>query len=347
MSESRAAFYQRIATVGLTPLWEVLARLVPRSPTAVCAPVHWRYTDVRPYLMEAGQLISAHEAERRVLILENPAHVGEHRITSALYGGLQLILPGEVAPPHRHTQSALRFIVEGQGAFTSVDGERTTMEPGDFIVTPPWSWHAHGHNGQTPMVWLDGLDIPLIQYLGCGFSEGGVGQPIEGVRPEGTAQTRYGAGLQPAGTGPRPHEALRPRSIFNYRYRDSRRALGELERDGDFDARRGPLFRFVDPQTGRDPLGTIAAFIQLVPKDGATAMRRATDATVFCVVEGEGETEIGEGADRRTFGWGPHDIVVVPNWTPHRHRARTEAVLFSYSDRPVQEALGLFREAFG
>ncbi len=126
----------------------------------------------------------------------------------------------------------------------------------------------------------------------------------------------------------------------------SRRALDELARDGGFDPRTGPLFRYVDPQSGRDPRRTIAAFIQLIPQDSATAAMRATDATVFCVVEGEGETEVGEGSEQRTFSWGPHDIVVVPNWAPFRHRARRQSVLFSYSDRPVQEALGLHREMF-
>src|SRR5437667_12280799 len=126
-------------------------------------------------LIEAGSLITAKEAERRVLILQNPA-LREHsppRITHSLFAGLQLILPGEIAPSHRHTQSALRFIIEGEGAYTAVDGERTTMRPGDFVITPSWSWHDHGNETKEPMVWLDGLDIPIVRLLDASFAEPG------------------------------------------------------------------------------------------------------------------------------------------------------------------------------
>ena len=122
----------------------------------------WDYDSVRPFLMESGTLITAKEAVRRVLILENPGLRGTACITPTLYAGLQLILPGEVAPSHRHTQSALRFIVEGEGAYTAVDGERTIMHEGDFVITPTWTWHDHGNDSSKPMVWLDGLDIPLV-----------------------------------------------------------------------------------------------------------------------------------------------------------------------------------------
>ncbi len=111
-----------------------------------------------------------------MLILENPALRGQSAITQSLYAGLQLILPGEVAPSHRHTQSALRFIVEGSGAYTAVDGERTTMRPGDFIITPSWTWHDHGHDGTGPVIWLDGLDIPMIRFFDAGFAENATSQ---------------------------------------------------------------------------------------------------------------------------------------------------------------------------
>ncbi|HEV8520057.1 MAG TPA: cupin domain-containing protein, partial [Burkholderiales bacterium] len=141
----RREFYERIAHHDLAPLWEVLGTLVPQRPATPGVPGWWRYRDVRSYLMESGELISAAEAERRVLILENPGMRGSSSITHSLYAGLQLILPGEIAPSHRHTQSALRFVVEGTGAYTAVDGERVTMQPGDFIITPSWTWHDHGN----------------------------------------------------------------------------------------------------------------------------------------------------------------------------------------------------------
>jgi gentisate 1,2-dioxygenase len=125
----RAQLYTEMSPLNLTPLWEVLHALVPPQPATPCVSALWKYEQVRPFLMRAGEAITADEAVRRVLILENPALRGQSAITQSLYAGLQLILPGEVAPSHRHTQSALRFIVEGTGAYTAVDGERTTMRP--------------------------------------------------------------------------------------------------------------------------------------------------------------------------------------------------------------------------
>ena len=171
LTSERAEFYRRIGASNLTPLWEVLGALVPPQPSPACVPAHWEYERIRPFLIEAGQLISAREAERRVLVMENPALRGASSITRTLYAGLQMILPGEVAPSHRHTQSALRFVVEGSGAYTAVDGERVSMHPGDFIITPSWTFHDHGNPGDSPVVWLDGLDIPMVAFFDAGFAE--------------------------------------------------------------------------------------------------------------------------------------------------------------------------------
>src|SRR5438094_4006561 len=169
----REAYYERIQPQHLAPLWTRLKSLVPAEPTLVGVAYQWRYADVRPSLLESAEYISAKEAERRVLILENPGLSGRSQITSSLYAGLQLIMPGEVGPAHRHTQSALRFIIEGSGAYTAVDGERTTMLPGDFVITPSWTWHDHGNETEEPMVWLDGLDIPIVRLLDASFAEPG------------------------------------------------------------------------------------------------------------------------------------------------------------------------------
>src|SRR5262245_23711891 len=171
ITQLRKRFYERIAPKHLKPLWEVLHALVPDAPQPKCVPMLWRFAEIRPALMEAGELISAKEATRRVLILENPGYPGESRITNSLYAGLQLLKPGEVAPAHRHTQSALRFVLEGKGAFTAVDGERAYMEPGDLILTPSWTYHDHGSDITDPVIWLDGLDIPILQFLDAGFCE--------------------------------------------------------------------------------------------------------------------------------------------------------------------------------
>ena len=142
----RQAFYDKIAPANLAPLWEQLHSLVTPEPVSKVQPAIWHYRDVRPHLMQSGSLITAQEATRRVLMLMNPGLGGQASITGSLFAGLQLIMPGEVAPAHRHSQSALRFIIEGHGAYTAVDGERTLMEPGDFVITPSWTWHDHGND---------------------------------------------------------------------------------------------------------------------------------------------------------------------------------------------------------
>ena len=199
VTDERKAFYERIDHDSLAPLWEVLGNLVPPRPATPCVPAYWSYAQVRPYLLEAGRLITAREAERRVLILENPGLRGASSITHSLYAGLQLILPGEVAPSHRHSQSALRFVVEGEGAYTAVDGERTTMRPGDFIITPSWTFHDHGNPGSDPVIWLDGLDIPMVAFFDAGFAERHPQEVQPVTRPEGQALARYGANMLPLG----------------------------------------------------------------------------------------------------------------------------------------------------
>src|SRR6202790_3513044 len=168
----RQAFYDRIAPYNLAPLWEQLHSLVTPAPVPKCLPTLWRYREIRPHLMQSGALISAQEATRRVLMLMNPGLGGEASITGSLFAGLQLIMPGEVAPAHRHTQSALRFIIEGHGAYTAVDGERTLMEPGDSVIPPPCPCHNAASATAEPMVWLDGLDIQIVNLLNASFAEG-------------------------------------------------------------------------------------------------------------------------------------------------------------------------------
>lgn len=333
---ARQAYYQRIAGLGLTPLWEIMAALVPERPRSSCQAHLWRYEHIRPALLESGGLISAREAVRRVLILENPGLPGGSSITPSLYAGLQLILPGEVAPSHRHTQSALRLIVEGTGAYTAVEGERVTMHPGDFIITPSWTWHDHGSGADGPVVWLDGLDIPLVRFLDCGFAEnlGAEVQPL--ARPDGDALARFGANLLPIDWT--PTGAASP--LFAYPYARSREALYQLSRGGDPDAVHGIRMQFVNPATGGPAIPTIGTTIQWLPAGFSGAAYRCTDGTVFHVIEGHGECRL-EGAALR---FGPRDTFVVPSWTGHCLVAYEECVLFAFSDRPVQRALGLWRE---
>src|SRR5258708_4161369 len=189
-NNARRDFYERIGALSMAPLWESMHQLVPPSPAPKYVPAAWDYDKVRPFLMESGALITAKEAVRRVLILENPSMPGSACITPTLYAGLQLILPGEVAPAHRHTQSALRFIVEGEGAYTAVDGERTIMHEGDFVITPTWTWHDHGNDSSQPTVWLDWLAIPMVAMFNAGFAQNGAEDEQAVTAPAGAADAK-------------------------------------------------------------------------------------------------------------------------------------------------------------
>ena len=333
------AFAAELGAYNLAPLWDVLADLVTPEPGSACVPAFWSWAKTRPEVMRSGELITAEEAVRRVLVLENPGMPGQSSITTSLYAGLQLILPGEVAPTHRHTQSALRFVIEGEGAYTAVGGEKTLMCEGDYIITPSWAWHDHGNDSDQPMIWLDGLDIPLLKFLDASFAEtpGEVRQSLS--RPEGDALARFGSGLLPVDHT--PGSLTSP--VFNYPYARTREALETMRRADEWDPCHGLKLKYVNPDSGDFAMPTIATFMQLLPEGFATDAYRSTDATVFTVVEGRGTSRAGEAV----FAWGPRDVFVVPSWHNIRHEANEDAVLFSFSDRAIQTKLGLWREDRG
>jgi len=336
---ARAEFYERLRPHGLAPLWEVLSALVTPSPRTPAVPAAWSFADVRPLLLESGALISAAEAERRVLILENPNMPGMSRITQTLYAGLQLILPGEMAPAHRHAQNALRFIMDGDGAFTALDGERAYMHKHDLILTPGMLWHDHGNETDEPMIWLDGLDIPLVQMLDGSYVEHRADRgPWPTGRPTGDARLRWGRNLRPAretrvaGAGNR---------LFVYPFAEWRETLEMLRRSEAPHAHDGYLMEFVNPMDGGPVMATISAFARLLPRGFATRPMRATDGMIHVVVEGTGSMTI----DGREFPLKPGEIVVAPSWSERSIEARDDLVLFSYSDRATQQKLSLWREA--
>ena len=332
----REGFYERIDPQHMAPLWTRLKSLVPAEPTPVGVPHRWAYSEVRPYVLESAAHISAAEAERRVLILENPGLKGSSQITNSLYAGLQLIMPGEVAPAHRHTQSALRFIVEGSGAYTAVEGEKTIMQPGDFVITPSWNWHHHGNDSTGPMVWLDGLDIPVTAFFNSTFREDHHDAQAALTRPTGDALARYGQGLLPVGY----RNASLNSPVFNYPYARTREALHALTQAGAPDGHAGHLMRYINPTDGGWAMPTMATMIRLLPQGFSTLPYRGSDSTVFVGVEGRGELRVGG----QRFELTPHDIVVVPGWMPYTLHASEDLILFSYSDRVAQEKLGFFRE---
>ncbi len=339
ITNARADYYARIAEHSMAPLWEVLHELLAKEPVTEATPHLWNYDALRPTIMEAADVISAEEAERRVLVLENPSLAGRSCITEALYAGLQLIMPGEIAPTHRHSPAALRFIIEGSRAFTAINGEKAYMEPGDLILTPSWVWHDHGHEGTEPVVWLDGLDIPMIRHMGPVFSE----SYPDGFHPKGPPpgdnQSRYGVNMLPMGAT----FETRNSPVFHYPYPKTRDALTVLAKSGEFDPYHGIKMEYINPVTGGPVLPTLSAFMQLLPAKFAGEWYRSTAAWVYHVVEGQGRTVIGE----TTIEWGHRDIFVVPAWYPHRHEAEGESVLYSFSDRGVHHKLGVFRELCG
>jgi gentisate 1,2-dioxygenase len=338
-SDAREEYYGRIAQKNLKPLWEILRAMVTPEPHSPEAAFIWHYDAVRPFLLEACRVISVEEADRRVLILENPAFAGKPRATQSLFAGLQIIMPGETAPSHRHSPAALRLIVEGEGAYTAVDGERTFMHRGDFIITPSWTWHSHGNEGDSPVIWLDGLDVPLVGFLNAVFFQDYEDAEFPVSRPEGDSIARYGSGILPVDYA--PHGNTTP--ILNYTYERTRAALDAMARGGACDPCHGVKTRYVNPATGDYAMPTMGAFAQLLPRGFLGEPYRSTDSTVYAVIDGNGRTTI----DGETFDWQPHDVFVVPGWRWHHHQAIEEAVLFSFSDRPVQQKLGLWRDQRG
>ncbi len=299
----RQQFYDRIAPANLAPLWEQLHSLVTPAPVPKALPAVWRYRDVRPFLMQSGSLITAQEATRRVLMLMNPGLGGQASITGSLFAGLQL------------------------------------MAPGDFVITPSWTWHDHGNDTAEPMVWLDGLDVQIVNLLNTSFAENFPDDTQPVSRPEGDSFARYGNNLLPIDWKPE----VKTSPVFNYPYARTREALAALTRNGACDPYHGHKLRYVNPASGAFAMPTIATFVQLLPAGFASLPYRATDGTVFVCVEGEGETRVSD----TVLPWEKHDIFVVPSWASHTHHASRESVLFSFSDRAVQEKLGLWREARG
>jgi gentisate 1,2-dioxygenase len=336
------ALYGEMRPRSLYPLWEVLAALVtpqPRSPAKV---YRWRYAETREYLLRAGDLISAAQAERRVLIMENPGLPGTSSATTSLYAGLQLILPGEIAPCHRHAQCALRFVMEGEGAYTAVDGEKAVMRPFDLVLTPGWQWHDHGNTSDRPMIWLDGLDIPTVTHFDASFAEHlPTSAHPETVTP-GDSMLRYGRNLRPMrGTVADRRAGKQP--LFHYPYAEWRASLAAMARDAAPDPHFGHAMEFTNPADGGAVMPTMSAHVRLLPAGFVSRPRASTDGSVFVVVEGSGTAIV----DGETVALAPRDTLVVPSWRETVFTADSELVLFGYSDRTAQEKLGLFRERLG
>lgn len=338
--ESETEFRRRVAAVGLVPLWTFFKEWFAAEPRPGAIPHLWRYADLKPVVIQAGDAVSTAEAERRVLVLENPGLLGKKLATDALYAGLQLILPGEFARTHRHTAAALRCIIEGDNTYTAVAGERCYMQPGDFIVTPSWTWHEHRNEGDHPTIWLDVLDVPLIRFLGAGFSEHYSQATFPSAGPAGDSHFRYGRNLLPVGF--RRGAAASP--VFAYPFDYAYEALEHLRTHSDWDPHHGIKMEYIDPTTGGPAIPTISTFLQLVPRGFATAPYRATASSVVTVVRGRGRVTISRDDEHFAFEYGSKDLWAVPSWHALRIEAEEETVLFTASDEAVHRKLGVWRE---
>jgi gentisate 1,2-dioxygenase len=315
----------------LSPLWESAVAFKERA--AAPKPLFWRWSELRPHIDAAIGLVSPADVERRVLMLSDPELSAGRRATTTkgLNAGLQILLPGEFARPHRHSMDAIRFVLEGEGALTVVEGKQCPMAEFDLVLTPGWTWHEHVHRGTRPVIWLDGLNSPLHRYLGTASFQPGPPPKL----PEAIPDAAFAVpGMVPAHDGTSDHSP-----IFRYTYAAACAAvaLAPMARDG---ARR---VRYANPTTG-GPAMTLMdhQLVQLDPGAATIAFRSSSNA--ICVVaEGNGESRIGE----ETFLWGPRDIFTLPQGNWIAHKARRLARFFVYSDREVFARLGLLREEYG
>jgi len=308
-----------------------------REPNPGFGPFLWKWQEIHAALQKAVQFIRPEEAFRRFIGFQHP----DLKLGTAhtLLLGAQMVCPGEFAPAHRHTMEAIRFVVEGQGAATVVEGEPMPMEPGDLITTPNWSWHDHINSGEAPIIWLDGANGPMIHYYNVGFAHP-YDQPQQPVtRPVGWSRQTYGA-LKPLNLAPITASS-NYRPPYRYAWADTERALQSMvEAPGDpYD---GVLLRYADPNGGRWTLPTMGCEIQMLRPGEKGRSHRHTYTVVYHAFKGSGTTWIGD----QRFDWQQGDSFVLPlwNWHAHENHSAEAAVLFSINDRPAIEALGFFRE---
>ncbi|MFC0295904.1 cupin domain-containing protein [Geobacillus jurassicus] len=334
-------FNRDIEQYHLGPLWNAIPDLMKHQPEPHAKAHLWKYSLLKKKLMEATQIFTPDRGgERRAIYLQNPGlnyrkPWGWASTTQTLYAAVQLILPGETAPSHRHVQNALRFVMEGEGAYTIVQGERVFMERGDFLTTPNGLWHGHGHPGSEPMIWMDCLDIPTIYFLGGTFFEPYPERLQEPEVPDNYSAQRYEGGMV------RPisdrHSKKAPLAAYKWkRTQESIEGLSRFEPDP-YD---GYAVEYINPSNGETACPTIAAWMQKLPKGFHTKAHRHTHASIYHVFEGSGYTII----NGIRFDWEKGDFFVVPNWAWHEHVAEEDSYLFSTNDLPILEKFGLERE---
>lgn len=335
--------YTDFKTNHLNPLWTQLGDLMPRHPKPRAVPHVWKWAQLQKLAATSGELVPVGRGgERRAIGLANPGLGGAAYITPTLWCAIQQLGPRETAPEHRHSQNAFRFVVEGEGVWTVVNGDPVRMSRGDFLLTPGWCFHGHHNETDRPMVWIDGLDIPFSFMNDVGFFEFGSDRLTDYATPNISRSERLWS-----------HPGLRPLSrlqntvsspIGAYRWEHTDRALNEqllLEEEGvPATIEQGhAAIRFINPTTGGDVMPTIRAEFHRLRPGVATATRRDVGSTVFQVFEGRGAVVLGEITHKLEKG----DIFVVPSWVPWKLQAETSFDLFRFSDAPIIERLNFDR----
>jgi gentisate 1,2-dioxygenase len=328
-------YRQALAEQNLVPLWPSLRSLLPpRKPQPATRPTHWRYDALRPLLLEAGALTPIDKAERRVLVLANPGHgLEKMQASSSIYLGMQLLLPGEIAPSHRHTPNAVRMIVEGDGAYTTVDGERCEMQRGDLILTPTGLWHEHGHDGSDPVIWLDVLDLPLMVYLEASYVTEGAPQTVNAA---GGERAYLRGGVAPS---PLFRRSERRYPMLRYPWAEVRTALLALHAtEPAIDAVQ---VAYINPETGGDA-ENVLGFSALMLRPGETlTLPVRSPAAVFHLIEGSATAVI---SDQR-FALSEADTCCAPGYTAvtlTNASAEAPAFLFIADESPLHRKLGVY-----
>lgn len=332
--------YEEMSRRGAAPLWRHVGNLFLDEPQSAAVPYLWKYAELRELAMHFAGRLSIEEAQRRVIMLVNPGLKDPPATVNTLFAGLQILMPGEQAPAHRHTANAFRFIIEGSGVYTTVDGERVHMHPNDLLLTAGGQWHDHYNEGEEMMIWLDGLDYPLVNLLECGFFElfpDGV-QPATVPDDLSTRQMIHGR-LNPmwvAGT-------RTASSIGNYPWTETERALASIADAAEGSSHDGVILEYTNPWSGKSVLPTISCRIQRL-RPGFRGQARKQTASVIChVVRGAGTVTV----DGQEHQWGQHDVFAVPGWHEYsliNDSASSDAVLFSYTNEPALRALNLYRD---
>jgi gentisate 1,2-dioxygenase len=325
--KDREQLHKKFAEMGLRGYWQLEHdnhRLEPRI---------WRWKELYPLLMETTEVIRiGPDSFRRNVGLET----GSRTVSF----GFQIVLPGEKAAAHRHTNSALRFVVSGGGAYTTSDGEPMYMHPGDLLIQPNFAWHDHANNSNEPIIWIDALDSALVNYLTASFREEwaeGTQQPL--TKSDGTSRRLYGSIR-------RPSVKLGSGLPYQYKWNETLEALGAAEEDGSDDPCDGVLLEYKNPIDGGSTFRNMTCYIQLLRPGQTTKFHRHTGSTHYHVVNGNG-TFVVDKNEPKEFHWTERDSFTLPPWRWHSHRnsSTTEpAILFSVSDRPLLKMTGLHRE---